>query len=193
MSATTRKFPGRYGDTDDVVGRARSHATDPGHSFFHSLIATNGAWAPTIARLALGLVMLPHACQKVFGLFGGAGFSSTMGMFEHNGMPAIAAFLVIAGEFLGAVSLIIGGLSRVGAASIAIIMAGAIATVHMKMGFFMNWYGQKGGEGFEYHLLALGLAAVVLLQGGGILSVDRFLGKWRPAEGGGVSPVLNER
>lgn len=191
MSATTRKFPGLH-DTDDVVGTTRSHATDPGHSVFHGLIATNGSWAPAAARIALGLVMFPHACQKVFGLFGGQGFAQTMSMFEHNGMPGIAAFLVIAGEFLGAVSLILGGLSRIGAASIAIIMAGAIATVHLKFGFFMNWYGQKGGEGFEYHLLAIGLAAVVLIQGGGILSIDRFLARWRPAEGGSVSPVLNE-
>src|ERR1700761_3833055 len=96
MSATTRKFPGRFGDTDDVAGKARSHATDPGHSLFHSVIATNSAWSPAVARLALGLVMLPHALQKVFGMFGGHGFSATMQMFQSNGMPGVLAFLVIA-------------------------------------------------------------------------------------------------
>ena len=151
-------------------------------------------WAPTVARTSPSVwQMLPHALQKVFGMFGGHGFAGTMQMFESNGMPGVLAFLVIAGEFLGAISLIIGGLSRVGAASIAIIMAGAIATVHVKVGFFMNWMGNQNGEGFEYHILALALAAVVLLQGGGVFSIDRFLARWRPAEGGGVSPVLNEK
>jgi putative oxidoreductase len=192
MSAHSQRFPRPFGDTDDVVGQARSHATDPGHSIFHRLIATNASWATSIARITLGLVMLPHALQKTVGLFGGKGFGETIGMFTSQGLPAVLAFLVIAGEFCGAVALVIGGLTRVGAVSIGIIMAGAIATVHAHNGFFMNWMGAKGGEGFEYHLLALALSAVCLLQGGGRLSIDRLLSKWRPAEGGGVSPVLNE-
>lgn len=164
MSATTRKFH----DHD-------RHGTSAVDAAFHRLIATNASWAPTVARLVLGFVMLPHALQKVFGMFGGAGFDGTMKMFEHNGLPAVAAFLIIAGELLGSIALIIGGLSRIGALAIAIIMAGAIATVHAKVGFWMNWYGSQGGEGFEYHILALGLCAVVLISGAGLFSVDRSL------------------
>jgi putative oxidoreductase len=41
--------------------------------------------------------------------------------------------------------------------------------------FFMNWSGQHGGEGFEFHLLALGLALIVLVKGSGKLSVDRAI------------------
>ena len=39
----------------------------------------------------------------------------------------------------------------------------------------MNWAGTQKGEGFEYHLLALGLAIALLIKGGGALSVDRAL------------------
>jgi putative oxidoreductase len=51
-------------------------------------------------------------------------------------------------------------------------MLGAIITVHLQNGFFMNWDGSKAGEGFEFHLLAIGLALIVLIKGGGIWSVD---------------------
>jgi hypothetical protein len=47
---------------------------------------------------------------------------------------------------------------RLAAAGIAAVMLGAVATVHVANGFFMNWGGTQSGEGFEYHILALGLA-----------------------------------
>ena len=43
------------------------------------------------------------------------------------------------------------------------------------MSFFMNWFGQQKGEGFEYHLLVIGIALALLIRGGGLLSVDRAL------------------
>ena len=54
-------------------------------------------------------------------------------------------------------------------------MVGAIATVHLANGFFMNWSGAQKGEGFEYHILAIALALVVMLRGSGAASVDRAL------------------
>ena len=36
-------------------------------------------------------------------------------------------------------------------------MVVAIAMVHHKFGFFMNWTGAQKGEGFEYRLLVLAL------------------------------------
>jgi len=39
----------------------------------------------------------------------------------------------------------------------------------------MNWSGSGPGEGFEYHLLAIGLGLVVLFKGGGAWSVDRVI------------------
>jgi hypothetical protein len=63
----------------------------------------------------------------------------------------------------------------VAAAGIALIMLGAIALVHAQHGFFMNWTGTQAGEGFEYHLLALTLALVVVIRGSGACSIDRAL------------------
>jgi putative oxidoreductase len=139
-------------------------------------LATPHDWAATVARLVLGLVMFPHGAQKLLGWFGGYGFSGTMGFFtEKMGMPSALAAAVILIEFFGSLALVFGALGRLGALGITAIMIGAIATVHAHFGFFMNWYGTAPGEGFEYHLLALALAAVVLVRGSGALSVDRAL------------------
>jgi putative oxidoreductase len=54
-------------------------------------------------------------------------------------------------------------------------MIGAIVLVHWQFGFFMNWSGQQGGEGFEFHLLAVGIALALMIKGGGAASVDRYL------------------
>lgn len=127
-------------------------------------------------RLILGGVMLPHACQKVFGWFGGPGFSGTVqGFRDHLGIPLVLAVLVILAEVGGSLSLILGFAGRIGAALITAVMAGAILLVHAPNGFFMNWTGKGPGEGYEYHLLAIGLALPILAKGSGGLSLDRLL------------------
>ena len=130
-----------------------------------------------IARLALGIVILPHGLQKTLGLFGGPGFSKMMVGFVGMEIPSIIAFLVIMAESLGALGLIIGFMSRLAAFGIGLNMLGAIFMVHLPNGFFMNWFGTKQGEGFEYHILAIGLCLVVLIGGAGKWSVDKLLVK----------------
>ena len=78
-------------------------------------------------------------------------------------------------ESFGALGLILGFLTRVGAFGIGMVMLGATLMVHLQNGFFMNWYGQQQGEGFEYHLLAIGLAVILLIRGGGKYSVDGMI------------------
>jgi len=146
------------------------------------LTKTNDNVAPLVARLTLGLVIFPHGAQKALGWFGGYGYSGTMGFFTGTmHIPALFAFLAIAAEFAGALALIAGAFSRVAALGIAAVMAVAIATVHSGNGFFMNWNGNQKGEGFEYHLLALGLALIVLIAGGGKASVDGLLSRPKSA------------
>ena len=145
------------------------------------LIRTDDNWAGAAARLALGIAIFPHGAQKMLGWFGGGGIGGTIGYFESTfGIPAAITLLVIAGEFFGSLALIAGALSRVAAAWIGGIMIGAVALVHAQFGFFMNWGGNQAGEGFEYHILALGLVAVILFAGGGRLSVDRLLTEEQP-------------
>lgn len=134
--------------------------------------------AGLIMRLTLGLVMLPHGLQKVFGLFGGAGLQATMQAFTTKmGLPAPVAVLVILAESAGALGLIFGFCTRLCALGIAMVMGGAIFLVHWQHGFFMNWFGRQAGEGFEYHLLAIGLALALLLHGGGKWSLDQRIAR----------------
>jgi putative oxidoreductase len=131
----------------------------------------------TILRLVLGIVFFAHGAQKMLGWFGGFGFHGTMGFFEHLGFPAPVALLIICAEFFGGLGLIVGLLTRIAALGIGVEMIGAIFIVHLPNGFFMNWYGTQKGEGFEYHLLAIAVAAALLLRGSGAFSVDRALSK----------------
>lgn len=135
---------------------------------------TDDSWTGLILRLTLGLVMLPHGAQKLLGMFGGFGFDGTMGFFtEKMGIPWIIAFLIIMGESFGSLGLIVGFLTRFSAASIGVIMLGAITLVHLPHGFFMNWFGKQAGEGYEYHLLVLGIAIALTIMGAGRWSVDQ--------------------
>jgi putative oxidoreductase len=149
---------------------------------FRKLVAqltqTEDAVAPTILRLALGLVMFPHGAQKALGWFGGYGFDGTMGFFTHTvGLPWIVGALVIAIELFGSVALIVGAGARLAALGVAAVMTGAVITSHLSNGFFMNWYGAQDGEGFEYHILAIGLALAIVVAGAGKASVDRWLSR----------------
>lgn len=139
------------------------------------LFATDRDMGSLIIRVTLGLVMFPHGAQKLLGWFGGYGFKGTMGFFTEQGMPAALALLVILAESLGALALISGAVTRVAALGMAAVMMGAIAMVHAPNGFFMNWYGAQAGEGFEYHLLVLGMAVALMVKGGGRFSVDALV------------------
>lgn len=141
-----------------------------------SLVRTDDAWSSAILRLTLGFVMVPHGLQKTFGFFGGYGFTGSMSFFTDTmGLPWVLAFAVIAIELGGSIALIIGLGTRLAALGIGAVMVGAIATVHAEYGFLMNWAGTKAGEGFEYHLLAIGIAAALVLAGGGRWSIDSRL------------------
>ncbi len=143
------------------------------------LIHTQQDWPGLIARVVLGLVILPHGAQHLLGWFGGYGFSGTMNYFtETRHLPWIIAFLTIAIEFFGALSLVAGLGSRVMAFAMIVLMLGIVFSTHWQHGFFMDWYGANPEpfyEGFEYHLLAIGLGLVVLVEGGGKWSVDGLL------------------
>lgn len=140
---------------------------------------TDDSWAGLILRVGLGVVMVAHGAQKLLGWFGGNGFEGTMGFFTQTmGLPWLVAFLVIIGESLGSIGLITGFLTRFTAASFIVIMTGAIATVHWPQGFFMNWFGQQQGEGFEYHLLVIAMSAALVIIGGGKWAVDGIIARW---------------
>ena len=147
-------------------------------TFMKYLFQTNDNFSYWVPRVILGCVMLPHGAQKLFGWFGGFGFTNTMTYFTQTaGLPWIIAFLIIMGESLGSLGLIVGFFTRLSALGLICIMVGAIITVHIPNGFFINWFGKQAGEGFEYHLLVIGMSIPLVISGGGKYSVDVLIHK----------------
>ncbi|UKJ08321.1 DoxX family protein [Solitalea lacus] len=139
----------------------------------NQIFKTNNDWTGTITRLSIGLILFPHGAQKMLGWFGGFGFTGTMSFFTDTmHLPWLIAFMVIVIEFIGSLSLIAGWASRIWSALAIVLMLGIILTSHLTNGFFMNWFGNQKGEGFEFHLLVIGLSIVTLINGSGKFSVD---------------------
>ena len=144
----------------------------------NKLFNTSDSWTMVVLRVVLGLVVFPHGAQKLLGWFGGYGFSGSMNYFTNTvGLPWIIGFLVIILEFFGALALIAGVTTRILAAFYIVIAIGIIFTSSIQYGFFMNWFGNQGGEGYEYFLLWIGIAIVLLFNGGGKYSFDKLLSK----------------
>jgi len=140
------------------------------------ILQTNENTTSTIIRLVLGVILFPHGAQKLLGWFGGYGFENTMGFLTGAaGLPWIIAFLVIILEFFGALALILGIGTRIVSVGILSLFTGIIFTSHIGNGFFMNWSGSQNGEGFEYHLLVIGMALALLVNGAGKWSLDYTL------------------
>jgi putative oxidoreductase len=155
----------------DLAPRSRRH-------WPRALFDTDAHLAPALARVALGATILPHGAQKLFGWFGGYGFTGTMNWFTGTmHVPWVLGVAAILAETMGGLLLIIGLGSRLAAASIAAVFVTATALVHWQHGFFANWFGNQKGEGIEYFILGLTLAAIVMMHGGGAASLDRALAR----------------
>lgn len=142
------------------------------------LFATNNDWIGLILRLTLGIIIWPHGAQKLLGMFGGGGFEGTMGFFTGMlHLPWIVGFLVIIIEFFGSLMIIAGFATRAWAIAMIGLFIGIIFTAHIPNGFFMNWMGAQAGEGYEYHLLVIGIALALLVGGSGKFSVDGLIDK----------------
>ena len=141
------------------------------------ILKTEDSWGPLALRITLGSVVLAHGLQKLFGWFGGYGYTGTMEFFTGSlGIPWIAGFLVILLESVGALALILGVATRLLAVCYLFLAIGIIAMVHIQNGFFMNWAGNQAGEGIEFFLLWIGMAVALIITGGGKFSVDeKFL------------------
>lgn len=123
--------------------------------------------AVTILRVILGFLFAAHGWQK-FNEFTIAG---TQASFAKMGVPAaeIAAPAVAGLELAGGIALIVGILTRVVAALLAVDMLGALFLVHASAGVFAS------AGGYELVLLLAAAALAVALTGAGRISVDRAL------------------
>jgi putative oxidoreductase len=114
-------------------------------------------------RLGLGIIMIAHGSQKVFG-----GLPRFMGMLQSMGVPGWMGYLTAAAEFGGGILLVAGLLTRLGALAIAIDMAVAIDKVHWKNGLV-----SAGGKvGYEFPLACGIIALALIFLGAGPISLD---------------------
>lgn len=143
----------------------------------HLILQTTGGVAGLLLRLTVAVVIFPHGAQKLFGWLGGYGPTGTLQYFRSLGVPAVAGWLGILAESVGPVFLVLGLGTRVVALLLSGVMVSALWLVHRPHGFFMNWSGQSKGEGFEYHLLALGALITLMVIGGGAYSLDGLLAR----------------
>lgn len=139
---------------------------------------TANDWTGLIVRLTFGLILWPHGAQKLFGWFGGYGFEGTMNFFTGTvHMPWVLGFFVVIIEFFGALAIIAGLASRIWGALMIMLFIGIIFTSHLDNGFFMNWFGNQKGEGYEFDLLMIGLSIAILVNGAGKFSIDGLISK----------------
>jgi len=123
-------------------------------------------------RIVLGLILIPHGCQKLFGWFGGMGFTKFVELFDKIGYKPGVLWLTLVAltEFAGGLLLVFGLFTQFAAAAVAIFMINAVIFTSAK-GFFWT------AGGMEYSILILAVALVFLIKGGGECSIDRKMGK----------------
>ena len=142
-----------------------------------NLCKTDSEWTTSMIRIVVALVMFAHGAQKMLAWFGGHGPGWTIEMWgKWFGFPGWITALVIIGEFFGPILLLVGLGTRLMSTVMATIMIGAVWFVHLRWGFYMNWYSEQGrGEGFEYHILLFAMCVFLMAKGGGKFSIDRWL------------------
>jgi putative oxidoreductase len=139
---------------------------------FSGIYAAFDPIALPLLRVTLGLTLVPHGCQKLFGWFGGAGFEKFTEIFDKIGWHPAAFWVAVVAltETVGGLMLAFGFLTRFAAAAVLIFMINAVWATSAK-GFFWT----QGG--MEYSLLIGVVALVFLIKGAGRFSVDHALGK----------------
>ena len=120
-----------------------------------------------IIRLTIGIFLFAAGSGKVMGWFGGYGVEKTLQGFSHMGFSAFLAYISMYTEFIGALLLIIGFLTRFAAFAVTINMI--VATiVSLPRGFL-------GPTGAQTAFVFLMMALVILLTGPLTYSLDHII------------------
>lgn len=143
---------------------------------YHKLLYTGDSYSSFFLRISLGSVMLAHGLQQTIGLLGGVGLVQKLNYYNSLGVPRFIGTLGILVITVGSILLILGYETRLMGFCIGLFLLTALFMGHhIQNGFFMNWESERPGEGYEYHILGLGISLALILYGGGKLSVDRYL------------------
>jgi len=136
-----------------------------------------------ILRLAVGLTLVGHGTQKLFGWFGGYGLQGTGGFLEQLGFQPGARAALMAGltEAGGGALLTLGLFTPLAATLLIAVMLVAIVTVHLSKGFFVS------NGGYEYPLILAIAALTFAITGPGQISLDALLGTERAGLAWGIA------
>ncbi|APB73099.1 DoxX family protein [Paenibacillus polymyxa] len=124
-----------------------------------------------LIRLVVGLLLVGHGAQKLFGWFGGYGPKGTGGWMESIGIKPGVFMAVSAGlmELLGGALFALGLLTPLAALLITVTMLGAIFKVHGPNGIWAT------ANGYEYPLVLIAVVIGIALTGAGSYSIDALL------------------
>ena len=113
-------------------------------------------------RITIGLIFIMHSLGKFE-----PGFAENL---PNMGLPAEMQFPIALAEFVPGILLIIGGLTRISASLLSIVMLGAIFLVKGAQNF-------TGRGGTELDILLLAGCLVIIVIGPGRISVSHLLKK----------------
>jgi putative oxidoreductase len=125
-----------------------------------------------IVRIVVGVLLVGHGSQKLFGWFNGYGLKGTGGYMESFGLSpgALFAFAAGAAELIGGLGFAAGLLTPVAAALVASTMLVASRTDHAGKGLWIY------NGGFEYVLTNAAVVIGFAFAGAGAWSLDRAIG-----------------
>jgi len=113
-------------------------------------------------RIIIGMIFIMHSLGKF-----GPGFAENL---PNMGLPPEMQFPIALAEFVPGVLLIIGGLTRISASLLSVVMLGAIFLVKGAENF-------TGRGGTELDILLLAGCLVIIVIGPGRISVSYILRK----------------
>ncbi len=140
-------------------------------SVFQKVLQSSSSYAPLVLRIPVGVILMAHGAQKLFGWFGGGGIEGTGKFMTSLGLEPgmLMAFLAGSGEFFGGLFLMLGLLTRPSAFVVAFTMLVAILSVHISNGLFL------ANGGYEFGLALLAMAVSLLVSGSGRIGLDNVL------------------
>lgn len=139
----------------------------------NKLLISSAGCAATLLRIPIGIILIAHGSQKLFGWFGGHGLEGTGQFMTSIGLHPGYLMALLAGcaEFFGGIGLALGFLTRPAGAVTSFTMLIALFAAHWGKGFFM------ADHGIEYALALTAACAALAIMGGGKYSLDQYLAK----------------
>jgi putative oxidoreductase len=125
-----------------------------------------------VLRIVVGLLLVGHGAQKLFGWFGGGGLIGTAWYFRSVGYrpPRLMAVFAGGAELLGGAALAAGFMTPLAASAVVGTMLNASVAVHRRNGLWAI------DNGYEYPLVIAAAAVTLSFTGAGAASLDARLG-----------------